>query len=162
MRCLRVARLDDTDDEVYSLAARVGEPLVVGSFRYSLAAIDPGRLQGKDAQAFRHGFFAPWSRGFATLAVVAEIDEAEQRSLIEALARYMVEALGAPELETALPFAREELAYATSLCDQPINTLLALRRSQRKDRIHETFRRVRPQARWQGTEVKIWVPAVED
>jgi hypothetical protein len=158
MRFLRAARLDDTDTQVYALAAQVGEPLVVGSFRYALSATDPGALQGKAAQAFRNGFFAPWSQGCATLAVVAEIEDAEYKSLIEALARYAVEALGAPGLDAALPYARDEVAYAADLCEQqPLNTLLALDRRSHEDGIRETFRRVKPQARWEGTEVKVWV-----
>ena len=156
MKFLRVARLDDTDEEVYDKASQVGEPAVPGTFVYTFADRDPTQLEGKERQAFRHAFLGLGSFGNATVVTVAEISEGEYRSVLERLAHHFVEAYGAPGLEEALPYAREEAEYAASLCEHDVNTLLAVERSVDRDGIHETFKVVKPQARWQGTEVRIW------
>ncbi|MCP1673604.1 hypothetical protein J2T57_000703 [Natronocella acetinitrilica] len=156
MKFPRVARLDDTDEHVYELAAQVGEPAVPGSFVYTFSDEDPVNLEGKRKQAFRHGFLGVESFGVATVVTVAEMSKQEYKSVIERLAHHFVDAYGAPDLESALPFAREEAEYAVSLCEHEVNTLLALERAVDEEGIHEAFKVVKPQANWQGTEVKIW------
>lgn len=156
MKFPRIARLDDTDEHVYTRAASVGEPAVPGTFVYTFSDQDPGQLQGKDKQAFRHAFLGTVSFGWATVVTVAEITEAEYKGVIESLAHHFVKCFGAPSLEEALPVAREEAEYAAGLCEHEVNTLLALDRVAMHDGIHESFKVIRPRADWQGKEVRIW------
>lgn len=156
MKFPRIARLDDTDEYVYTLAASVGEPAVPGTFVYTFSDQDPASLQGKEKQAFRHAFLGTGSFGRATVVTVAEITETEYKGVIEALAHHFVEHYGAPSLEAALPVAREEAEYAAGLCEYDVNTLLALDRVAMHDGIHESFKVIKPQANWQGKEVRIW------
>lgn len=156
IRFPRVARLDDTDEHVYKVAARVGEPAVPGTFVYTFSQHDPAHLEGKEKQAFRHAFLGTSSFGWATVVTIAEISEAEYKSVIEALARHFLAHYGAPSLEDALPVAREEAEYASGLCEYEVNTLLAVDRTVGEDGIHEAFKVVRPRADWQGREVRIW------
>lgn len=158
MKFMCVARLDDTDEHVYETAAHVGEPAVPGSFVFTFSERDPATLEGKEQQAFRHGFLGTRSFGWATVVVIAEIDEGEYKSVIESLARHFVDAYGAPGLEAALPVAREEAEYAASLCEHDINTLLAVERAADEEGIHEAFKTVQPRADWQGegSQVRIW------
>lgn len=162
MKFLRVARLDDTDEHVYERAAQVGELAVPGSFLYTFSDEDPAEFEGKRQQAFRHAFLGIGSFGRCTVVTVAEISDGEYRSVVETLARHFMAAYGAPGLEEALPYAREEAEYAASLCEHEVNTLLALERVVDGQGIHETFKVVRPQANWQGTEVRIWKVEPDD
>ena len=158
MKFMRVARLDDTDEHVYERAAQVGEPAVPGSFVFSFSDRDPGGFEGAEKQAFRHGFLGTRSFGWATVVVVAEIEEGEYKSVIEALARHFVAEYGAPDLEAALPVAREEAEYAAGLCEHEENTLLAVERAADADGIHEAFKTVQPRADWggEGKPVRVW------
>lgn len=158
MKFLRVARLDDTDEHVYDLAAKVGEPAVPGTFAFTFSDSDPSGLEGKDKQAFRHGFLGTRSFGRATVAVIADIDDGEYKSVVESLAHHFVATYGAPSLEEALPVAREEAEYTAGLCEHEINTLLAVERAADNDGIHEAFKVVQPQADWQGEgkPVRVW------
>ncbi|MEX2340145.1 MAG: DUF6505 family protein [Aquisalimonadaceae bacterium] len=162
MKFPRVARLDDTDEHVYTLAAEVGEPAVPGTFVYTFTDGDPAELQGKQKQAFRHAFLGTGSFGWATVVTVSDITEAEYKGVIEALAHHFVEHYGAPSLEAALPIAREEADYAAGLCEYEVNTVLALDRVVSGDGIHESFKVIKPRANWQGGEVRIWSMEEED
>ncbi len=158
MKFMCVARLDDTDEHVYEHAARVGEPAVPGSFAFTFSERDPATFEGKEKQAFRHGFLGTRSFGRATVVVVTEIEDGEYKSVIESLARHFVSDYGAPDLEAALPVARDEVEYAAGLCDHPVNTLLAVERAADEEGIHEAFKTVQPQANWQGDgkSVRVW------
>ncbi|WP_174813716.1 DUF6505 family protein [Aquisalimonas sp. 2447] len=159
MKFMCVARLDDTDEHVYERAAQVGEPAVPGSFVFTFSDRDPAAFQGKELQAFRHGFLGTRSFGWATVVVIAEIDDGEYKSVIESLARHFVSEYGAPDLEAALPVARDEAEYAASLCEHEVNTLLAVERAADADGIHEAFKTVQPQADWEGAgnkPVRVW------
>ncbi len=164
MKFLRVARLDDTDDHVYAPAAQVGELAVPGTFVFSFSERDPADLEGKERQAFRNGFLGLASFGWATVVTVVDITEAEYKGVIETLAQHFVREYGAPSLKEALPVARQEAEYAAGLCDQDVNTLLALERHVDDEGIHESFKVIRPQADWegQGKEVKIWALRPDD
>jgi len=162
MKFPRVARLDDTDDHVYEPAAQVGELAVTGSFVFTFSDRDPATLEGKAKQAFRHAFLGTGSFGWATVVTVAEITDGEYKGVIESLARHFVEHYGAPSVQEALPQARAEAEYAASLCEHEVNTVLALDRVSVNDGIHESFKVVKPQANWQGKEVKIWSIEKED
>lgn len=163
MKFLRTARLDDSDDHVYSPAAVAGEPAVTGTFVFSFAEDDPETLSGKARQAFRTGFLGLNSFGWSTIARIEEIDEVEYKRIVETLARHLVDQHGAPSLDEALPFARQEVDYAASLCDDAPGTMLVIERHVDEEGVHEAFRKVRSQpvnqvADWRGQdgEIRIW------
>ncbi|MEK9971115.1 MAG: DUF6505 family protein, partial [Ferrovibrio sp.] len=61
---------------------------------------------------------------------------------------------GAPDFATARAAAKEEIDYAASLCEHPINTLLSLSRFIEGDAIREQFRIVPPPG--DKPHTKIW------
>lgn len=156
MKFLRVARLDDTDERVYTRAAQVGELAVPGTFAFTFSDEDPAQLEGKERQAFRHAFLGTGSFGWATVAVIAEITDAEYKSVIEALARHFVEFYGAPSLEEALPFAREEAEYTVGLCEYDVNTLISVERQVDAEGIHESFKKVSQNVDWESANTSVW------
>ena len=64
--------------------------------------------------------------------------------LRETLAHELMGRLGAPDLAAARAVAEEEVAFAASLCDQPRDTLIAVRRTFEDGAIREAFRTLRP------------------
>src|SRR5262249_21650028 len=62
----------------------------------------------------------------------------------EMLAQQLRDHFGAPTLAQARAAAEQEVAFAASLCDHPIDTLIALHRSSRDGEIREQFRILRP------------------
>ncbi|HEX5515111.1 MAG TPA: DUF6505 family protein [Gammaproteobacteria bacterium] len=162
MKFLRVARLDDTDEYVYSRAAQVGELAVPGTFAFTFSEYDPAMLEGKEKQAFRHAFLGTGSFGWATVAVVAEITEAEYKGVIEALAHHFIEHYGAPSLEEALPVARAEAEYAAGLCEHEVNTLISVERTIDAQGIHESFKVITQRVNWDAENTRIWQFAPDD
>ena len=151
----RVVRFDDSDLNVYEPVAEPGEWAVTGSFAFWDAALET--LDGKQRQAFNHGFLGIASFGWATLVAVAEPDPTELKQVVETLATRLVERYGAPDLPTALPAAREELQFAADLCaEHPVNTLLAIQRSFDGAEITETFKVIRPPAAAGHDAVRLW------
>jgi hypothetical protein len=142
MKFPRSIRLDQSDPNVFSLAAEPGEWAVPGSFAF--AGRDPADLTGKDKLAFHTGWLGTGSFGRSTLVEVAEIDEAAFAAVVERLARHFVDTYGAPSLAAALPAAREEADDAAGLCEHPTGSLLALEREATGDGITERFRLIRP------------------
>ena len=126
MRFPRTIRLDSSDLQVFRRAAEPGEWAVPGSFVFH--GRDPATLEGKDKIAFHGGWLGTDSFGHASLVEIAEIEEAAFFAVVERLARHFVDCLGAPDLAAALPAAREEADYAAGLCEQKLNSLLALER----------------------------------
>ena len=53
---------------------------------------------------------------------------------------------GAPDLASAREAAREEVAFAASLCDHPAGVIVAVTRSVENGSIREAFRSLRPAA----------------
>ncbi len=158
VRFPRTIRLDESDTAVFDLAAEPGEWAVSGAFAFAqLGAED---LQGKTRQAFAHGFLGLDSFGRSTLVVVTEIRQEEYRQIVETLARYFVENYGAPDVQAALPVAEEEAAFAASLCDHPVNTLLAVSRELEDRGIVESFRVISPEA--PKSHAKIWEIVEQD
>lgn len=146
VKLLRTIRFDASDDAVYARAAATGEWAVSGAFAFS--SLPPGEFVGKTRQAFANGFLGLESFGRSTFVVVGEASEADRAELVYRLARYLVADFGAPDIETAMPAAVEEIDFAASLAaGQPINTVLTLRRVRREDgTINEEFRTIRPPA----------------
>lgn len=158
MRFLRVIRLDESDRQVYARLATPGEWAVPGAFAFLVADID--RLEGKLRQAFRHGFLGTESFGWSTLVEVDEIGDAEYEAVIERLAAHFVQHYGAPDLEAARVMARDEAAFAASLCTHDVHTLLALERGLDEEGIVENFRVVPPPDGLDHSKIRFW--AVDD
>ena len=136
---LRAIRLDASDTYVYERAAVPGEWVVSGAFIYWDR--DLSALQGRAKQAFRAGFLGLGSFGWSTLAVVVEVTDAEREQALDTLATHLVQAYGAPDLMTARAAAEDELAFAASLANQPVQTLVAVHRSVTAEgEISEQFR----------------------
>lgn len=148
----RVVRLDTSDLHVFPHAAAPGEWAVPGSFAFADAEIEA--LAGKERLAFAHGWLGTTSFGFAALAEVAEISDADYAQVVERLARQFVQRYGAPGLVEALPAARAEADYAAGLCDHKVHQLLALERDQGPEGIVERVRLVQPERA--TSHAKIW------
>lgn len=138
MKLLRTLRLDASDAFVFDRAAAGGEWAVPGSFLFWEA--DPAALDGKARAAFRAGFLGVPSFGWSTLATVVEASETERDAAIDQLAAQLVARCGAPDLATALPAARQEIAFAESLAQHPPATVIALHRTVENGEIRERFR----------------------
>jgi hypothetical protein len=142
MKLLRTIRLDPSDTFVFETAAEPGEWAVTGAFIF--ADTDPDKLEGKARAAFRSGFLGVASLGWSTLVQIVEADDANRRTAIDTLAKHLVAEFGAPTIEDAVAAATEEFEFAASLCNHPLDTLIALHRSHDHGAIRETFRTLRP------------------
>jgi hypothetical protein len=160
MRFPRTIRLDASDEHVFERAAAPEEWAVSGAFAF--ADTPPETLRGKTAQAFARGFLGTQSFGWSTLVAVAEIKPAELEAVIEALAQHFVDRYGAPSIAAARPAAEAEAAFAGSLCEHRLNTLLAVERTFGPDGIVERFRTIEPLK--SGSHARIWsiVPDGDD
>ena len=135
MRLPRTLRLDPSDMFVFDRAAESGEWAVSGAFVFANA--DPGTLGRKARVALRSGFLGVASLGWSTLVEVAE---GNAEAVAHQLALQLVAQFGAPDLATALVAAREEVAFAASLCDLPLGTVIAVHRTARAEGLSEQFR----------------------
>ena len=141
MKLLRTIRLDPSDTFVFDRAAEPGEWAVSGAFMF--ADVDPDALDGKARAAFRSGFLGVASFGWSTLVQIVEASDADRAALVDTLARQLEQQLGAPDAAAARAAAEEEVAFAASLCDQPRDTLIAVRRSCEGGTFREAFRTLR-------------------
>lgn len=157
MKFLRVIRLDDSDTQVYEQVSEPGEWAVPGSFAF-LDTNDES-LQGKQLQAFKSGFLGTQSFGWTTLVEIAEIGDDEYQQVIDRLAAHFMEYYGAPHIAAALPAAGEEAHYAATICEYPLNTLLAIEREFGEEGIVESLKVIKPNAGNHG-DVKLW--AIEE
>ncbi|MDZ7786696.1 MAG: DUF6505 family protein [Halofilum sp. (in: g-proteobacteria)] len=156
MRLLRILRLDDSDTEVYFPAARAGEPAVPGTFMFTFNDVDPERLGGSEAEAFRRGFLGLETLGWGTLVTVAEVSEAERRAAVDRLTAVFIDRFGAPDEAAARAQAEEELAFVDSLCEQPVNTILSLQRSVGEEEVEEQFHTHTQQADWEAPQYPVF------
>ncbi len=141
MKLLRTLQLDPSDRFVFERTAEPGEYAVSGAFVF--ATTDPATLSHKGRVALRSGFLGVTTLGWSTLAEVCDGDaEAVARALAEKLCAHF----GAPDLPTALVAAREEVAFAASLCDLPIGTVIAVQRTMAEAGLSERFRTLTPRA----------------
>jgi hypothetical protein len=150
----RVIRLDESDARVYATLSRPGEWAVPGAFAF--LGVDVERADGKTREAFRRGFLGTESFGWSTLVQVDEIRMGEYLAVIERLAVHFVERYGAPDLDAARAMAQEEAEFAASICNHPLNTLLALERSVGTEGIEESFRVARSPDPLDHEHIKIW------
>ncbi len=150
MKLARTIRLDESDDNVFEGPASAGEWAISGGFEFSNWNEDD--LTGKPRQAFSNGWLSLESFGRATFVAVAPITEAEYGALTQTLAQYFVDHYGAPDIEAALPVAKDELDQMQSMCeDHEDNTLLMVSRSLNESGIHESYRFNSPQDASLGT-----------
>jgi hypothetical protein len=138
----RTIRLDPSDTFVFSRAAEPGQWAVPGSFLFMDR--DPATFDPKERVAFRSGFLGLADFGFSTLAVVTPARPDEVEAATDLLAQRLVEHCGAPDPDAAMAAAREEIAFAASLCDHPEGTLLALQRGIEDGELRERFRTLTP------------------
>lgn len=155
-KLLRIVQLDDSDRRVYARPAEPGEWAVPGTF--SFWDIDPEMLDAAARQAFAHGFLGIQSSGRGTLVQIATIDKTELDLATRCLASHLVEQHGAPDVEAALPAAREEIAFAQSLCEHPLGTLLGIERSVRGLDIVEEFKSIETPSAMEHEGVRLWRP----
>ena len=138
MKLLRTIRLDPSDTFVFERAAEPGEWAVSGAFVFS--DTDPAALQGKARSAFRGGFLGVTSFGWSTLVQIVEASDEDREHLVHELSQRLVTHFGAPDAAAARAAAEEEVAFTTSLCNQPRDTLIAVHRSFENGEIREAFR----------------------
>lgn len=160
MKFLKTIRFDTSDEHVFEQAAAPDEWAVSGAFAF--AGLPQEDVKGKAKQAFSNGFLSLGTFGRSTFASVAECDEAELEELQKSLAQHLVDQYGAPDVDAALPAAREETQFILDLCESSlINTIFTVRRRFGEDgQIKEEFRTIKsPDARPMHT--RIW-NVVED
>jgi hypothetical protein len=146
----RTIRLDPSDTFVFECAAEPGEWAVSGAFVFWDR--DPAKLLQKQRVALRSGFLGIDSLGWSTLAVVTEATEIELLAAIERLAAHLLKTFGAPDMEAARAAAEEEIAFASSLCDHPPRTILAVQRTVENGEIRERFRTLKPRETEPGAD----------
>lgn len=161
MKLLRTIRFDASDTAVFDVAAAEGEWAVSGAFVF--ANDDPTGFKGKTKQAFANGFLGVPSFGRSTFAIVGDAKDEEMGELAYHLARNFVERCGAPSIDAALPVANEEVAFAAGLAaDQPVNTVLTVRRTVSADGgIKEEFRTIRPPS-GERMHARVWTFESDD
>ncbi len=154
MKLLRTIRFDQSDEHVFEASAGPDEWAVSGAFAF--AELAPEEVTGKVKQAFANGFLSLESFGRATFATVAEVEPDEHDRLADALATHFCDCYGAPDMDAALPAAREEIAFAADLvAEAPINTVFTVRRSHdNTGAIREEFRTVTPPSK--PLHTRIW------
>lgn len=141
-KLLRGARLDDSDEDIFEIAARPGEWVIPGSFEF--LDDDDSTLTGKRLQAFRAGFLGLTSFGRSTIASISSASDDQFQEAVEQLAAHLFDHYGAPDRAAALHAARTELEYAESLCEYEIGTLVAVERELTEHGIAENFKRFIP------------------
>lgn len=154
MRFPRAVQLDGSDAQIYERNAQAGEWVIPGGFAFWDRELDG--LTGKQRAAFRHGFLGTESFGWTTIARVDEISESQLQALIERLAEHLLAHYGAPDIWAARAAAHEEAEFAISLCEHPVDTLIAIQRSEGEDGIVEEFRVVQPPSGADHSGVRIW------
>ena len=139
MKLPRTLQLDPSDKFVFERTAEPGEWAVSGAFVF--APSDPETLSHKARVALRSGFLGVESLGWSTLVEVAEGDGDHVARL---LADKLLTRFGAPDAAIALAAAREEVAFAASLCDLPLGTVIAVQRTMTETGLEERFRTLTP------------------
>ena len=101
---------------------------------------DTAALEGKARSAFRGGFLGVQSLGWSTLVQIVDASKNDYQDVVRILAERLVKNFGAPTLHDAEVAAEAEVAFASSLCSHPVDTLIAIHRSEENGEIRETFR----------------------
>jgi hypothetical protein len=139
MKFLKAVRLDDSDDRILAAeggAAADGEWVVSGGY----AVCDLAQGHRSPQCHCESTFVAVGSRRRCTIAEVAEIDAATCDALEETLARYFIDALGAPSPEAARSAAEEEVAYTAELAAGfPEEVWITVSRQATQDGVGERY-----------------------
>ena len=154
MKFLRTVRFDDSDAQVFALSAEPGEWAVPGSFEF--LDTDPQQLDGKLLQAFNSGFLGIGSFGWSSLVEIADISDDEFQQVIDRLAQYFIQHHGAPHIAAALPAASDEAHYASSVCEYPLHTLLAIEREFGDEGIVESLKVIQQRSADDHQRIKLW------
>jgi hypothetical protein len=142
VKLLRTIRLDPSDTFVFEQAAGPGEWAVSGAFVFWNS--DPATLEGKARTAFRSGFLGVATLGWSTLVQIVDATESDRVEVVDSLAAQLMSRFGAPSRDDAVAAAKEEVAFAQSLCNQPSDTLIAVHRIFEGGAVRESFRTLRP------------------
>jgi hypothetical protein len=142
MKLARALHFDESDRNIFHIAARTGEWAISGGFEFS--DWSEADLKGKNRQAFANGWLGLETFGRVTFVAVTTIEQAEVDALAKRLAEHFVDMYGAPSVELALPVAQQELEHALDLCeDHDPNTLLAVSRELTEAGVREAFRAIK-------------------
>ena len=143
MKLLRTIRLDPSDTFVFERAAEPGEWAVTGHLH---VLPTPIRAAAKARRARRsaRAFSASHSLGWSTLVQIVEASDDDRLAAVDTLAKQLVAHFGAPSIADAVAAAEEEFEFAASLCNHPLDTLIAMHRSHEGGEIREAFRTLRP------------------
>ena len=144
MKLARAIHFDESDTRVFASPARTGEWCISGGFEFSNWT--EGDLSGKAKQAFSTGWRGLETGGRVTFVAVTEVEEGEVETLNQMLAHHFVTYYDAPNVDAALPVARDELAQMAELCeDHDPNTLLTVARELTEAGVRESYRVIEPQ-----------------
>jgi hypothetical protein len=153
MKLPKTIQLDVSDIQIFEHTATPGEWAVTGSFSFSDS--DPATLNRKQRLAFNAGWVGIESGGYSTLVQVTTATQGDFDGMVETLAALFVRDFGAPNIEAARPVARDEVLYASSLCEFDDSTLLTLSRDLGDEGLREVVRPIADTA--SGDElIKIW------
>jgi hypothetical protein len=144
MKLARAIHFDESDMRVFHSPARTGEWCLSGGFEFSNWG--EGDLVGKARQAFANGWLGAETFGRVSFVAVTHIEPDEAEVVTQALARHFVEVYGAPDIDAALPVARDEVAQMAALCEEHApNTLLTVMRELTEAGVRESYRMIEPQ-----------------
>ncbi|MBE9476503.1 MAG: hypothetical protein IME92_05100 [Proteobacteria bacterium] len=142
MKLARAIHFDESDRNIFHIAARTGEWAISGGFEFS--DWSEADLKGKNRQAFSNGWLGMETFGRVTFVAVTQIEPAELEVLTDRLAQHFVDIYGAPSLDAARPVAARELEHAQDLCeDHDPNTLIAVSRELTEAGVNEQFRTIK-------------------
>lgn len=138
MRFLRAVRLDDSDARLFSEdgAAEDGEWVVSGGY----AVCDLAHGHRAPRCRCDSTFVAAGSARRCTIAEVAEIEAPEYERVKALLAKYFLEALGAPSPEAATAAAEDECAYTADLAASfPSEVWITVKREPADEGVGERY-----------------------
>lgn len=139
MKFLKAVRLDDSDDRILAEtggAAQDGEWVVSGG--YATCDLQQGHRMPRCRCDTT--FIAAGARRRCTVAEIAEIGEADYERVKQALARHLLDELGAPSAEIAAAAAEDECAYTADLAGGfPAEVWITVRRDPTADGVGERY-----------------------
>ncbi len=113
-KLLRTIRFDESDINVFDIAAEPREWAISCAFQFCDRQWD--EMDGKTRQAFNNGFLGLESFGYSTFGTVVSINNTQLNEVENTLTKYLLDSHGAPDRQTALDAAKEELIYMAELC----------------------------------------------
>jgi uncharacterized protein DUF6505 len=139
VKFLKAVRLDDSDDRVLEDeggAAADGEWVVSGGY----AVCDLAHGHRAPRCHCDTTFVAAGARRRCTIAEVADIDDSAYEQVKQALARHLLEDLGAPSPEAAAAVAQDECTYTQELAGSfPTEVWITVKREPTDDGVGERY-----------------------